>query len=58
MRNALEYVIATDRTPQYEIDAPNVRGDRPRIGTRWQTPKEYAEELFRQLGGEIDSRPQ
>jgi len=54
--NVLEYIIATDRTPPYEPDEPNARGDRPKPGQSWQTPKEYAQELFRLLGGQIDSR--
>jgi hypothetical protein len=57
LANALEYVIATDRTPPYEIDEPNARGDKPPSGNKWQTPKEYALELFKQLGGTVDSRP-
>jgi hypothetical protein len=54
--NVLEYVIVTDRTPPYEIDEANTRGDKPPRGQRWKTPKEYALEQFRYIGGEVDSR--
>jgi hypothetical protein len=56
LASALEYVIATDRTQPYSIDEPNTRGDKPQPGESWQTPREYALYLFKQLGGEIDSR--
>jgi hypothetical protein len=58
LANALEQIIAADRTPPYRIDEPNAQGDKPRPGTSWLTPREFALELFRQLDlGPVDSRP-
>jgi hypothetical protein len=49
LANVLDYVIANDRTRPYGIDEPNVFGEKPIAGKKWQTPKEYALELCRQL---------
>ena len=54
--NLLEYVAVTDRTKAYEIDEPNIRGDLPRQGTAWRTPKEDAQELARQFEIDLDAR--
>ena len=48
--NILEHIILTDRTQQYGVKEPNLRGDIPASGESWPTPREYALDLMRQLG--------
>ena len=42
LATALDYVIRTDLTAVYKIDQPNRHGEKPPVGTAWQTPRQHA----------------
>ena len=47
------YVIEKDKTPEYDYGGKlDTKGNKPPVGSRWMTPRQYCENYLRSLDDE------